>query len=120
MVFPIARAREIAERHMTSMCRVLRPQTEIVSGQLVETGEPEAVYEGPCRLRSPNGSEKVVADQVARVVTGTLLTPFGTKVRGDDRPEVDGLAYEVVAVLPRSADLAAQEKCLVVASGEGA
>lgn len=123
--FDIATARQIAEAHMVGTCEVIRQPKEMRSGRLVAVGEPTVAATYPCRFRPVGqgsggaaGTEAVIAGQVNRKVTGTVLLPFGSVVRGDDRLRVNGETYEVAAVVPRQAEFAAQERVLVSAVGE--
>jgi len=66
------------------------------------TYSPEVTIPSPCR-KSPIGStleEKRIADQFTNEGLLSIVLPYGTDVAGVDRVVLDGIIYELVALIP--------------------
>ena len=63
------------------------------------------------RIGGFSGSEGVIASQLQSVAQGKCTLPLGTVVHNQDRLEVDGEFFEVIAVLPGT--IKASERVLV-------
>lgn len=73
--------------------------------------------EGKCRLRGLTGGESIIAGQLQATATATVVCPLSTDVLSSDSLEVNGVAYDIRHVLPRTQEHSAHRVILVSSIG---
>lgn len=71
------------------------------------------VLASPCRLRSQNGQEQVIAGRLQATSNYTLVYPHDVALKENQTVEVSGETYNVVYVERGTAELRAHGKSLV-------